>query len=126
MDLSGEALGTLTQDESSQTYTYTYHDDQGAEHRVTVVTAASLSKMLDTAMRYHLGGVFVAGLLEPGNDAALADIVRQFANQAPPNTSGELQATRDSIDTDTIRNSSSPLNLLGCHLLVIAMCQLYN
>jgi spore germination protein YaaH len=91
VDLSGEALSTLVQDDNSQTYTYSYRDEQDAEHRVTVVTAASLSKMLDAAMRYHLGGVFVAGLLEPGNDPALADIVRQFANQAPPTASGEIQ-----------------------------------
>jgi spore germination protein YaaH len=91
VDLGGEAVGTLQQDGSSQSYTYIYHDEQGVEHRVTVVTAASLAKMLDSVMRYHLGGVFVVGLLEPGNDPALAEVVRQFANRTPPTAADRLE-----------------------------------
>lgn len=99
-DLGGEALSTLQQDGNSRIYTYSYHDDQGAEHRVTVVTAASLAKMLDSVMRYHLGGVFVAGLLEPGDDPALADVVRQFANKTPPTASGDLEVVWAVQDSD--------------------------
>jgi len=91
VDLGGEALTTLQRDENSQTYNYSYKDEQGAEHRVTVVTAASLAEMLDVAMRYHLGGVSVAGMLEPGGDPAVLNVVQQFANQAPPAASDALQ-----------------------------------
>jgi hypothetical protein len=91
VDLEGEGASTLQQDGNTQTYTYTYHDGQGAEHRVTVVTPAGLAKMLESVMHYHLGGAFVSGLLEPGNDPALVNVVQQFANQTPPTASGALE-----------------------------------
>jgi hypothetical protein len=93
VSLESEGAKTLQQDGSTQNYTYTYHDDQGTEHRVTVVTPASLAAMLETAMRYHLGGVFVSGLLEAGNDPAMVGAVQQFASQAPPAVSGALEVT---------------------------------
>jgi hypothetical protein len=100
VDLGGEALNTLQQDQENRTYTYTYHDDQGIEHQVTIVTTASVAKVLELAVRYHLGGVFVAGLLEPGNDLTLAEVVRQFANQTPPAASDALQVVW-TVETET-------------------------
>jgi hypothetical protein len=91
VDLSGEALTTLRNNETSRTYTYTYHDAQGAAHQVTLVTATSMATTLDSLMRYRVGGIFVAGLQEPGNDTGIGDVVRQFANQTPPTALDELQ-----------------------------------
>ncbi len=91
VDLMSEALDTLQHEENSQTYSYSYADNQGSVHRVTLVTAASLSKLLDSSMRHHVGGVFVEGMLELGRDPALADIVRQFASGTPPTASDELR-----------------------------------
>jgi hypothetical protein len=93
VELKNEAVTTLQYDQESQTYSYTYHDDAGAEHRVTVVTAASLGKRLDWAARYHLGGVSITGMLEPGTDVAIGEVVRQFVASAPANVSGELHVT---------------------------------
>jgi len=91
VDLSGDALATLQYNETSQAYTYTYQDAQGAAHRVTLVTATSLATTLNSVMRYHVGGILVTGLMEPGNDAATGDVVRQYANQTQPTTTDELQ-----------------------------------
>lgn len=100
VNLDGEAVNTLQQDQNNQTFSYTYHDDQGLEHQVTMVTAASGAKVLDLAVRYHLGGVFITGLLEPGSDPTLADVVRQFANQTPPAASDALQVIW-TVETET-------------------------
>jgi hypothetical protein len=91
VSLSSEAIDTLQHDESSQTYRYAYHDEQGVEHQVTVVTAASLANMLNWASRYHLGGVLVAGMLEPEGNPSLTDVVRQFAAQSQPTASDALE-----------------------------------
>ncbi len=91
VELGGEALASLQHDESSQTYHYTYRDEAGNEHQVTVTTAASLAKMLEWAVRYHLGGVSVAGALEPGSDPAVSEAVRQFAAKTVPTAANALQ-----------------------------------
>ncbi len=89
--LGGEALDTIQLDEGTETYRYTYQDQDGHTHQVTVATAASLSKMLDWAMQYHLGGVFISGMLEPGNDPSIPNVVQQFAARTPPTASNALQ-----------------------------------
>jgi hypothetical protein len=112
VNLGGEALTTLQHDEGRQTYTYTYRDDQGVDHQVTVATAASVGKMLEWAMRYHLGGVFVAGLLQPGSDPELGTVVRQFAAQTPPTASDALQViwTVQSVSGGQLTREERPLS----------------
>ncbi len=90
VELANEAINSLQFDANSQTYTYTYHDAAGAERRVTLVTAASAGKTLEQALRYHLGGVAVAGMLETGSDPALVAAVQQFAIRTPPTASSAL------------------------------------
>ena len=91
--LDEEIQSTLQHDEINRTYTFTYQDDQGTEHRVTVSTTASLAAVLDSLLHRHVGGAFVEGLLQAANDPALADVIRQFATQTPPSASDALQVT---------------------------------
>jgi hypothetical protein len=92
VELASEGLETL-QRGADEAYSYTYHDDAGAEHRVTLVTAASVAKTLTFIQGYHIGGVAIRGMLEPGQDPALPDVVRQFASQGVPVANSVLQVT---------------------------------
>jgi len=75
--LTGQIL-SITPQEAAGTYRLEYEGDDGNPHTVWLGTAASLAAKLDWAQRYHLGGIAVADMFNPGNAAGIADVVAGY------------------------------------------------
>lgn len=57
---------------------FTYDDDSGTEHSVYFVTPETLAHQLALSQKYHLGGVAVYKLFDPGNPPGMLDMLVQF------------------------------------------------
>jgi hypothetical protein len=77
--LSGR-LSSITHQEATGAYRLEYTSDDGDTRTVWLSTAAGLSAKLEWARRYHLGGVAVADMLDPGNGPGIVDAVDGYRN----------------------------------------------
>jgi len=75
--LAGRVL-SITPQEEAGTYRLEYGTEGGEGRTVWPGTAASLATKLGWAQRYHLGGVSVVDLLDPGNGAGVVDAVAGY------------------------------------------------
>jgi len=73
----------MTFDRATLSYRYTYL--AGSQTRTVVLgTGSSLAARLNWAIRYHVRGIAVRGLLDTGNDPAVFAAMQQYAAQTPP------------------------------------------
>ncbi len=73
----------VTFDPATKTYRYSYTAD-GQTSTIILNSGDSLNARLAWALRYHLRGVTIHGLLEAGNDSGVFAAVQQYAAQTPP------------------------------------------
>ena len=88
--LSGTLL-SITHQESSGTHRLEFKADDGETHTVWLGTAASLASKLRWAQDYHLGGVAVADMLDPGNAPGISDVVRGYRSAAASPAEQEIE-----------------------------------
>jgi hypothetical protein len=82
VELAG-TLSTVSLDEQSQAYSYTYTDDRG-EHTVWLENATSMADKLALVSGYNLKGVSVPGLLDEGNDERIWDVLQDYMSSVTP------------------------------------------
>jgi hypothetical protein len=104
-DLSGHLL-SITPQEDAGTYRLEYEADDGDTHTIWLGTAANLAAKLQWAQTYHLGGIVVADILDPGNGPGIVDTIRTAT--APPGDQMQVVWTVTS-ETATIDQQTSPL-----------------
>ncbi|MDY7077307.1 MAG: NBR1-Ig-like domain-containing protein [Chloroflexota bacterium] len=75
--LSGQ-VRSITPQETAGTYRLEYEADDGETRTVWLGTATNLATKLSWAEKYHLGGVVVADLLDPGNGPGIVDAVTGY------------------------------------------------
>jgi hypothetical protein len=76
-------LSSVSFDEQTQYYRFTYADDKG-EHSVYIENATSMAHKLDLASKYNLKGVSIEGLLLEGNDQRMWDVLQEYLNSVTP------------------------------------------
>jgi hypothetical protein len=77
------APSSVSFDEESQYYWFTYADDRG-EHTVWLENATSLAHKLDLVSLYNLKGVSVEGLLAEGIDGRMWEVLQEYLNSVTP------------------------------------------
>jgi len=82
VELSG-ALSTVSFDEQSQSYWFSYTDERG-EHTVWLENATSMAHKLDLVSGYNLKGVSVPALLDEGNDERIWDVLQEYMGSVTP------------------------------------------
>jgi len=127
--LSGQLL-SITPLETASTYRLEYETDAGETHTVWLGTAANLLTKLRWAQRYHLGGVAVTDMLDPGNAAGIVDAVAAYADYradaaSPAGQPMEVVWTVASTAT-TVDQQSSPLTEPGYTWTVLATTGTYT
>ncbi|UCC64349.1 MAG: hypothetical protein JSV36_04640, partial [Anaerolineae bacterium] len=127
--LSGQLL-SITPLETASTYRLEYESDAGETHTVWLGTAANLLTKLRWAQRYHLGGVAVTDMLDPGNAAGIVDAVAAYADYradaaSPAGQPMEVVWTVASTAT-TVDQQSSPLTEPGYTWTVLATTGTYT
>ncbi len=91
--LSG-ALLSISPQEAASTYRLEYKGNDGKNHTVWLGTAASLATKLHWAQNYHLGGVAVADMFDPGNADNVMDVVASYPTVSnPPKQKFEINWT---------------------------------
>ena len=121
--LSGQLL-SITPQETAGTYRLEYEASDGETHTVWLGTATNLAAKLRWAQRYHLGGIGVADMLDPGNLASILDTVAAYANHhaataSPADQKIEVTWTVASAAT-TVDQQVSPLTDPGYTWMVLA------
>ena len=114
--LSGRLL-SITLLEAAGTYRLEYESDDGDTHTVWLGTATNLAAKLHWAQRYHLGGIVVTDMLDPGNAPGIVDAVR---NAAAPMTQEMQVVWTVTSETATIDQQVSPLTEPGYTWTVLA------
>ena len=69
----------------AQVYTFTYADKSGKQHTIRLENASSISRKLQYATYFGLGGASLNGILDQGNDQDILQVVQTFQeNLTPP------------------------------------------
>jgi hypothetical protein len=112
------------------TYRIEYRADDGEPHTVWLGTAASLSAKLGWALRYHLGGIAVADMFDPGNAEGIVDAVAAYADQrtaATPPASQEMEVVWTVASAAaTVDQQRSPLTEPDYTWMVLATSGMYT
>ena len=118
--LSGSLL-SITPIESSGTYRLEYEGDDGATRTVWLGTRDSLAAKLHMAQSYHLGGVAVADILDPGNADGVASAIADFrsAGAAPADEGVQIVWTVTGAGT-TVDQTSTRLTEPSYRWMVLA------
>jgi len=124
--LAGQLLSIVPQ-EAAGTYRLEYEAEDGETHTVWLGTASNLATKLRWAQRYHLGGVSVADMLNPGNDVGIVDAVTSYRTSATFATSRGMEVvwTVASAAT-TVDQQVSPLTDPGYTWMVLATAGTYT
>ncbi len=118
--LSGQLLSITPQD-SAGTYRLEYVAASGETRTVWLGTAANLATKLQWAQRYHLGGVAVADLLDPGNAPGIVEAASSYtASAAPPAAQQVEVAWTAASEAATVDQQVSPLTEPGYTWTVLA------
>jgi spore germination protein YaaH len=75
-------LLSISPQETSGTYRLEYESDAGESRTIWLGTATNLAVKLQWAQKYHLGGVAVADLLDPGNGPGMVEVVAGYQRAA--------------------------------------------
>jgi hypothetical protein len=75
-------LLSISPQEASGTYRLEYESDTGESRTIWLGTATNLAVKLQWAQKYHLGGVAVADLLDPGNGPGMVEVVAGYQRAA--------------------------------------------
>jgi len=124
--LAGQLLSIAPQ-EAAGTYRLEYEGDDGASHTVWLGTAANLATKLQWAERYHLGGVMVADMLDPGNAPGIVEAVAGYRAVAAPPAGQELQVVWAAASAAAVVDQQiSPLTAPGYTWVVLATTGTYT
>jgi len=127
--LSGQVLSITPQD-TTGTYRIEYQADDGETHTIWLGTAPDLAARLGWAERYHLGGVAVADMLDPGNPGGVIEAVMAYADYrttaAPPAGQPLDVVWTVSSAAATVDQQVSPLTEPGYTWMVLATSGTYT
>jgi len=124
--LSGRLL-SITPQETTGTYRLQYEAEDGGSHTVWLGTAANLATKLHWALRYHLGGIAVADMLDPGNDVGIVDAVASYRTAATPPVGQEVEVVWTAASAATIVDQqTSPFTEPGYTWMVMATSGTYT
>ncbi|MGD1995338.1 MAG: NBR1-Ig-like domain-containing protein [Anaerolineae bacterium] len=84
---------SIVLEESVGTYAVTYQAEDETEHTVWLGTPSFLARKLEWALRYHLGGVLVNGVLDEGNMPGVLEAVASYRVAAEPPPPTEMEVT---------------------------------
>jgi hypothetical protein len=90
--LAGQVTN-IVRDEAAGTYAITYRAADESVHTVCLGTPGFLARKLDWALRYHLGGVVVEGILDEGNMAGILGALEGYRTAAGLPQAPELEVT---------------------------------
>jgi hypothetical protein len=86
-----ESVRGIVPQDGAGTYRIEYATDDDTTYTVWLGTAANLAVKLQWAQRYHLGGVAVDGLLNPGNAAGIVEAVNAYRAATTPPAGQQVQ-----------------------------------
>jgi spore germination protein YaaH len=86
-----EAVRGIVPQDAAGTYRIEYAADDSTTYTVWLGTAANLAVKLQWAQKYHLGGVAVDGLLNPGNAPGIVEAVNGYRAATTPPTGEQVQ-----------------------------------
>ncbi len=114
-------LRSITPLESAGTYRLEYGADDGSTHTIWLGTASNLANKLQWARQYHLGGIAVADLFDPGNGPGMLEAVAAYRTGSPIAASQPMRVvwTASSPET-TVDQQTSPLTAPGYTWTVLA------
>jgi len=124
--LAGRLL-SITPYEAAGTYRLEYEADDGETHTVWLGTAANLAAKLRWALRYHLGGIAVADVLDPGNAEGIVDAVAAYRTSATPSAAKEMEVVWTVASAAaTVDQQISPFTEPGYTWMVLATTGTYT
>jgi len=124
--LAGRLLG-ITPQEHAGTYRLEYKADDGTNRTIWLGTATNLATKLQWAQRYHLGGVAVADLLDPGNGPGIVDVVAGYRITAPAPAGQKVEVVWAAANaTTTVDQQVSPLTEPGYTWTVLVTTGTYT
>ena len=124
--LAGRVL-SITPQEEAGTYRLEYEGDGGETRTVWLGTAANLAAKLEWAQRYHLGGIAVSDLFDPGNVAGIVDVVSGYRAGVVSAASQEMQVAWTAASAAaTVDQQVSPLTEPGYTWTVLASTGTYT
>jgi hypothetical protein len=86
-----EAVRGIVPQDATGTYRIEYAADDSTAYTVWLGTAASLAVKLQWAQRYHLGGIAVNDVLNPGNAPGIAEAVMAYRAATTPPTGQQVE-----------------------------------
>jgi hypothetical protein len=86
-----EAIRGIVPQDAAGTYRIEYAGDGGTTYTVWLGTSANLAIKLQWAQRYHLGGVAVDGIFNPGNAPGIADALAAYRAATTPPTGQQVE-----------------------------------
>ncbi|MBN1812044.1 MAG: hypothetical protein JXA14_09440 [Anaerolineae bacterium] len=86
-----ESVRGIVPQDAAGTYRIEYAADDNTTYTVWLGTAANLAVKLQWAQRYHLSGVAVDGLLNPGNAPGIVEAVNAYRAATTPPTGQQVQ-----------------------------------
>jgi hypothetical protein len=88
-----EAVRGIVPQDAAGTYRIEYAGDGGTTYTVWLGTSANLAVKLQWAQRYHLGGVAVSDLLNPGNATGIVEAVNAYRAATTPPAGQQVEVT---------------------------------
>jgi hypothetical protein len=85
-------IADFTADQNTGTYSYSLSDDKG-QHKIWVVTAATVRARLDMINKFGVGGMLVDGLAMSGNDGGLLTALNEFKVNSTSTVPSQLVMT---------------------------------
>jgi hypothetical protein len=86
-----ESVRGIVPQDAAGTYRIEYTADDDTTYTVWLGTAANLAVKLQWAQRYHLGGIAVNDLLNPGNALGIVEAVNAYRAATTPPTGQQVQ-----------------------------------
>jgi hypothetical protein len=86
-----ESVRGIVPQDAAGTYRIEYAADDNTTYTVWLGTAANLAVKLQWAQRYHLGGIAVSDLLNPGNATGIVEAVNAYRAATTPPTGQQVQ-----------------------------------
>jgi len=115
------SLRSITPLEGCGTYRLDYEAGDGSIHAIWLGTATALAAKLQWARQYHLGGVVVADLFDPGNSPGITEAVAAYRTSSPVAASQPVQVVWTASSPETVVDQqTSPLTAPGYAWTVLA------
>ena len=107
--LKADGNADVAFDANTQTYHYTTPGINGKQTTVWLGTSASFRHRLQQIEKYHVRGVTVRGLMSPGNDGGIPQVLSQYQGQTL-NTSSAPASLQVSVQLNTAAATRTPNN----------------